>query len=199
MLLAAQDNRLNTLRPRQNGRHFPDYIFKCFFLNENVWIVIKISLNFIPNGPINNIPALVQIMAWRRPGDKPLSEPMMLSLLMHICITRPQWVNKPTYFILLSSYDLCGVCVYVCSTVPKSWICCVVLLQAEDIHATLCHSACLLDRVVLREKNSVNLRKAHLVLMLQNPSKGHQIIIWFNINGNVVQTASCLMTDNVHL
>ena len=39
------------------------------------------------------IPALVQIMAWRRPGDKPLSEPMTISLLMHICVTRPQWVN----------------------------------------------------------------------------------------------------------
>ena len=44
-------------------------------------------------GPINDIPALVPIMAWRRPGYKPLSEPMMISLLMHICITRPQWVN----------------------------------------------------------------------------------------------------------
>ena len=32
-------------------------------------------------------------MAWRRPGDKPLSEPMMVSLLTHICVTRPQWVN----------------------------------------------------------------------------------------------------------
>ena len=38
-------------------------------------------------------PALVQIMAWRRSGDKPLSEPMMVSLLTHICVTRPQWVN----------------------------------------------------------------------------------------------------------
>ena len=42
---------------------------------------------------INNIPALVQIMAWRRPDDKPLSEPMMVSLLTHICVTRPQWVK----------------------------------------------------------------------------------------------------------
>ena len=84
---------LNTLRPRQNGRHFPDDIFKCIFLNENVWISIKISLNFVPRGPINNIPALVQIMAWRRPGDKPLSEPMMVCLLTHIWLTRPQWVK----------------------------------------------------------------------------------------------------------
>ena len=51
------------------------------FLNENVRISIKISLMFVPKGPINNIPALVQIIAWRRPGDKPLSEPMMVSLL----------------------------------------------------------------------------------------------------------------------
>ena len=69
----------NTLRPRQNGQHFPDDIFKCIFLNENVWISIKISLKFVPKGPINNNPALVQIIAWRRPGDKPLSEPMMVS------------------------------------------------------------------------------------------------------------------------
>ena len=65
----------NTLRPTQNGRHFADGIFKCFFLNENVWISIDILLKFVPKGPINNIPALVQIMAWRRPGDKPLLYP----------------------------------------------------------------------------------------------------------------------------
>ena len=86
----------NTLRPGQNGWHFLDNIFKCIFLNENVWIPIKISLKFVPKGPINNIPALVQIMAWRRSGNKPLSEPMMVSLLMHLCVTRPQWVNIRT-------------------------------------------------------------------------------------------------------
>ena len=73
-----------------------DDIFKCIFLNENVRIPIKIPLKFVPKGPINNIPALVQIMAWRRPGDKPLSEPMMLSLPTHICVTRPQWVTYTT-------------------------------------------------------------------------------------------------------
>ena len=85
--------RLNTLRPRQDGRHFPNDIFKWIFLNESIWISIKISLTFVPSVPINNIPALVQIMAWRRPGDKSLSEPMMVSLPTHICVTRPQWVN----------------------------------------------------------------------------------------------------------
>ena len=74
----------NTLRPRQNGRHFPDDILKWIFLNENIWISIEIPLKFVPKGQINNIPALFQIMAWRRPGDKPLSEPMMVSLLTHI-------------------------------------------------------------------------------------------------------------------
>ena len=89
-----------TLRPRQNGRHFPDDIFKWIFLNENVWISIKISLKFVPKGLINNIPALVQIMAWRRPGDKPLSEPIMVSLPTHICVTRPQWVNFNGWWVI---------------------------------------------------------------------------------------------------
>ena len=84
----------NTLRLRQDGHHFPDDIFKWIFLNENVWILIKISLKFVPWGQINNNPALVQMMAWHRPGDKPLSKPMMVTLLTHICITRPQWANS---------------------------------------------------------------------------------------------------------
>ena len=83
----------NTLRPRQNGRLFTD-TFKRFFLNENISILIKNSLKFVPKGSINNNPALVLIMAWRRPGDKPLSEPMLVRSLTHICVTRPQWVNQ---------------------------------------------------------------------------------------------------------
>ena len=60
----------NALKPRQNGCHFPDDIYKCIFMNENVpvQIWIKIPLKFVPKGPINTIPALVQVMAWRRPG-----------------------------------------------------------------------------------------------------------------------------------
>ena len=90
---AAPQRPLITLKSGQNGhRHFPDDNLKRIFLNENICISIKISLKFVPKGPINNIPALVQIMAWHRPGDKPLSEPIMFSLLTHICVTRPQWV-----------------------------------------------------------------------------------------------------------
>ena len=69
---------VNSSSPGQNGRRFADNIFKSISLDEQAWISIKILLKFVPNGPINNIPALVQIMAWRRPGDKPLSEPMLI-------------------------------------------------------------------------------------------------------------------------
>ena len=59
-------------------------------MNENVLILLNISLKIVSKGPINIILLLVQVMAWRRPGDKPLSEPMMVSLLTHICVARPQ-------------------------------------------------------------------------------------------------------------
>ena len=99
---------VNTLRPRQHGRHFPDDVFKCIFLNENIWIPIKISSKFVPEGSISNIPALVQIMAWRRPGVKPLSESMMVGLPTHICVTRPQWVKYAKYLSVNQSNE-CGI------------------------------------------------------------------------------------------
>ena len=61
----------------QNGRLYADDIFRCIFLNEKLFILIKISLTFIRRVSVDNIPALVQIMSWRRIGNKPLSEPMM--------------------------------------------------------------------------------------------------------------------------
>ena len=69
---------LNSSPPRQNGCHFADDIFKCIFVNGNIWIWNKISLKQVPWGPIDNMSALVQIMAWCLPGDKPLSEPMLI-------------------------------------------------------------------------------------------------------------------------
>ena len=68
---------IDTSRPRQNGRYFADHKVKSIFLNKNILISIDISLKFVPKGQIKNITALVQIMAWRLPGNKPLSEPMM--------------------------------------------------------------------------------------------------------------------------
>ena len=76
--------------------HFPEW--KC--LNTD-WDLI--SLKFVPHGPINNIQALVQIMAWRQPGGKPLFGPMMVRLPTHVCVT--QWVNElRTSFTRLLSY-----------------------------------------------------------------------------------------------
>ena len=55
-----------------------DDTFKYKFVNENFLMLIKISLKFVPKDPVNNIPALVKMMAWHRPGNKPLSELMMV-------------------------------------------------------------------------------------------------------------------------
>ena len=93
MVIKYDDAGFNSLRPRRNEQYFADDIFKHIFFNENVWISIKISLKFVLKGTINNIPALVQIMACHRPGDKPLYEPKMVRLSTHICVTRPQWVK----------------------------------------------------------------------------------------------------------
>ena len=89
---------------------FTDDIFKCIFLNENARISLEISLKFVPKVRINNIPALVRIMAWRRPGDKPLSEPMMVSLPTHICVTRPQWVNSLWPGSVVRLYGIVELC-----------------------------------------------------------------------------------------
>ena len=67
---------LNTLRQRQNGHHLADDIFQSIFFDEDIWIWIKISVKFVHKGSFNNMTVLVQIMAWRRTGDKPLSEPV---------------------------------------------------------------------------------------------------------------------------
>ena len=93
-----KSNSLTRWSRDKNGRHFADDTFKRIFLNENIKIPITISLKFVPRGSINSIPALVQKMAWRRPGDKPLSEPMVVRLPTHICVTRPQWVNPLTHW-----------------------------------------------------------------------------------------------------
>ena len=61
---------------------------------SNAFCLMKmISLKFVPKFPINNILALVQIMAWRWPGNKTLTEPMMVCLSTNIRITLPQWVK----------------------------------------------------------------------------------------------------------
>ena len=83
--------------------HFLEW--KCI-----VWISIRSSLKCVPKGTINNIPSLVQIMAWCRPGDKPLSEPMMVNLLTYIWFIRPHWLNgnyvNPVYGVAIICQQL---------------------------------------------------------------------------------------------
>ena len=71
---------MNSSPPKQNGRHFGRRHFQMPVLYENDRIPIRISLKFAPWRPIDNKAALVQVMAWHRTGDKPLSEPMLTRL-----------------------------------------------------------------------------------------------------------------------
>ena len=66
-----------SLTPLPLDKMAADNVFRCIFMNEFFFILIKISLKFVPKGPIDNKPALVKIMAWRWKGGKPLSEPML--------------------------------------------------------------------------------------------------------------------------
>ena len=70
-------SRVNTLKPRQNGRRFADYILIIFFQNKSCYILIPISLRFVPMCPTDNSLALVQKMAWRLTGAMSLSETIM--------------------------------------------------------------------------------------------------------------------------
>ena len=88
------------------------------FSGMNVWILIKISLKFVPKGPINNIPALVQIMAWHRQGDKPLSEPMLVSFQTYLCVIRPQWVKPVSSYISKHANTHSHTCA---SFVTRNW------------------------------------------------------------------------------
>ena len=85
--LVWHNTTVNTMRPTQTGRYFADDIFKRIFLYEKVIISIRFSPKFFLKGPINDKSALVQIMAWRLPGDKSLSEPIMVYLTdVYICL-----------------------------------------------------------------------------------------------------------------
>ena len=82
----------------------------------------KISLKFVPRGSINNIPALVQILDWRRPGDKPLSEPIMVILLTHISVARPHWVLITTWLTDLGNISGAST-QHTVNQVPQTVIC----------------------------------------------------------------------------
>ena len=68
----------------KNGRHFPDDIFRCIFMNEKICALIEISLKFVPKGPLNNNPALASSHYLNQCWPDSLT---------HICSTRGRWVH----------------------------------------------------------------------------------------------------------
>ena len=70
--------QLTTERQEQNGRHFAEDILKCIYVRDKFCILI--SIKFILEGPVDNMSALVPVMAWRRTGDKLLHGPMLTNL-----------------------------------------------------------------------------------------------------------------------
>ena len=88
--LSIYTELVNALRPKWSRQCFTD-IFKCIFFNENVWILIKFSLKFVPEGPIYNIPTLVQILAWCRVGDNPLFRADYLYTFCIFCTQKWQY------------------------------------------------------------------------------------------------------------
>ena len=94
-----------------------------FFLMKMYGLWLKFHGRFVPRSPINNIPALVQIMAWHRPDDKPLSEPMMVSLLTRIYVAWPQWVKHKYPFSWTKGWWLPSKCIpLVLYTKEVNWI-----------------------------------------------------------------------------
>ena len=93
----------NSSPPGQTGHHFSDYNFNRIFLNENDTIPIQISLKYVPRSPTDNKPALVQVMAWRRTGDKPLLGPTMTHFI-DTYGTMGRWV-KGRHLFKVVRYD----------------------------------------------------------------------------------------------
>ena len=72
---------INSSPPGQNDHYFADDIFICIFVKQRWCILIEVSVKLVLNGPIDNNPALVKIRAWRRIGNKSLSEPMLTGFI----------------------------------------------------------------------------------------------------------------------
>ena len=72
--------------PGQNGRYFANGILRSICVKEKFYILIKISLKFVPKGPVYNNPALAQIMAWHQISDKPLCKLMLTRFMTLIYV-----------------------------------------------------------------------------------------------------------------
>ena len=170
----------------------------AIFLNENVRISIEISLKFVPEGPINNISALVQIMAWRRWGNKPLSKPMMIRLPTHICVTRSQWFTfccehtkqKQHKEIFVASVSRLFLYPRVFTKHRKT---CAITLH-RYISISICHSLCsmkypVLLAIIIRCISFRKLSSEQYVVPLI-------VLFWFI---NIPTTKGQYQTDMIHL
>ena len=98
---------LNSSPPGQNGRHFPNNILKCIFMNGKFCMMIQISLKFVPNSPFNNIPALVQIMAWHWSGNKIWTNADPVHWRMYTAQGGDEWIHMKLWR-QISHKGLCG-------------------------------------------------------------------------------------------
>ena len=87
---------LNSSPPEQNGCHFADDVFKYIFVDEKS---SQILLKFVPEGPIDNNTALVQVLGTRQAASHYLNQCYLPSSLMHICGTRGRWVKQLGHFL----------------------------------------------------------------------------------------------------
>ena len=94
LILSHVSRVFNPLKPRQNGRHFINDIFKVIFLHENSCIWFQISMPYIRKGPINNQSSLAPKMNWRRTGDKPVPEPMYVYTLLCFWLDEDRYDHK---------------------------------------------------------------------------------------------------------
>ena len=126
--------RVNSSPSGQNDHHFADDIFKCIFLNEKILILIRISLKFIPKGPIYNKWALVQVMAWHRIGDKPLPEPMLTQFTdayMRHC-------GGDELRLFWSVFGVCCRC-DICDIVPVIALCLTAMMKLDCTWCNMGH------------------------------------------------------------
>ena len=148
---------------------FRRWRFQKHFLERNVWILLNISLKFVPENQINNIPSLVQIMAWRRSGDKPLSEPMMVWLPTYICVTQPQWVNNAEKCVYIKWNGVSPQCICNMTVIVKL---CKVVSSAIFLLHLMCKTWTVHYCLILQETAISSGHKCHLsqgILFLIQP------------------------------
>ena len=130
-------------------------------------------------------------MAWHWPGTMPLSGPIMVSLLMHICVTQLQWVKNFRGLVML-------ICQWTGSTLIQVMACCE--LCAQPIHEKILEYF-QLKKLSLTDYNAILFfQEIHLIIVTQNASKLFKASWWWdgNIQGKLDQYRGCWCPDSFH-